>query len=383
MNFLAYRINFKNKGAELMMYSILERVRQWDSTHKVAVNFETGTFKQRNQAGTYHHLWKWFWTIPYPYGVDTFNWVVSLIPTSLRERYKLVLESEIDCIMDASGFAYSDQWGEQKTNITATLCKRWKKQGKKIIFLPQAFGPFNNSNIRDDFREILSLADLIFARDKKSYDYISEIGSSMDNVAIAPDFTNLLTGLKPEYADRLVGRPCIIPNYRMLDKTSSDTEKQYLAFINSCLQYLIDRGLNPFILIHEVDDLSLGQQIQQEFNGEIEIINEDNPFYLKGILGSCQLLVGSRFHGLISALSQGIPCLGTGWSHKYQELFESYSCPEMLVDLQASIDENLKKLDTLVSEPSRTNLMQSIKNASDRQKALSEEMWQAVEKKVF
>ncbi len=381
MDIFAYGVNFKNKGAELMMYSIRDRLQQWDTANKIAVDVGVGTFEQRNEAEVYHYLWKRFRKIPY--GVDAFNIVAKLIPNFLRDRYKLVLESELDCVMESSGFAYSDQWGEKPTQNMAELCHRWKKQGKKIIFLPQAFGPFTTSGIKHNFSQIVDLADLIFARDQKSYDYISQIANSMNNVKIAPDFTNLLPGLKPKYADRLINRPCIIPNYRMLDKTTANTKNQYLTFIDYCLKYLVDRGLDPFILIHELDDFSLGQQIKQNFVGKIEIVRENNPLYLKGILGDCQLVIGSRFHGLISALSQETPCLGTGWSHKYQELFESYSCPEMLINLQANLDSNINKLEMLVSESSRNNLIQSIKIASERQKALSEAMWHEVAKLLF
>ena len=381
MDVLAYGVNFDNKGAELMMYSIRERVKQWDQSNKVALHFPVGTFEQRNEAGVHHFIWKQLKKIPY--GVDAFNLVLMTIPRFLRDRYNVVIEPEIDCIMDASGFAYSDQWGERATKITAELFLRWKKQGKKIIFLPQAFGPFSNSELKHSFNQIVDLADLIFARDQKSYDYISQIANSMNNVKIAPDFTNLLPGLKPQYADKLTDRPCIIPNYRMLDKTNADTKHKYFIFINSCLQYLADKGLEPFILIHEIDDFSLGEQIQENFGSKIDIIREDNPIYLKGIIGSCTLVISSRFHGLISALSQGIPCLGTGWSHKYQQLFETYSCPEMLVDLQANPDENIRKLNLLISEPSKTNLIQLIKTASEHQKALSEEMWQEIAKLLF
>ena len=381
MDVFAYGVNFKNKGAELMMYSIRDRLKQWDTANKIAVDIGVGTFEQRNEAEVHHYLWKRFRKIPY--GVDAFNIVAKSIPAFLRDHYKFVLESELDCVMESSGFAYSDQWGEKPTQNMAQLCHRWKKQGKKIIFLPQAFGPFSTSSIKHNFSQIIDLADLIFARDQKSYDYISQIANSMNNVKIAPDFTNLLPGIKPKYADKLMNRPCIIPNYRMLDKTTSDTKNQYLTFIDYCLKFLVNRGFNPFILIHELDDFSLGQQIKQNFDGKIEIVREDNPLYLKGILGSSQLLIGSRFHGLISALSQGTPCLGMGWSHKYQQLFESYSCSEMLINLQANLDDNINKLELLVSETSRNNLIQSIKRASERQKALSETMWQEIAKLLW
>ncbi len=137
-------VSFNNKGAELMMYSIRDRVRQWNATNKVAINFQIGTCEQRNKTGVHHdlhhYLWKRFRKTPYV--VDTFNAVSRAIPVSLRDRYKLVLEPDIDCVMDASGFGYSDQWGEKRTQNTAQLCQYWKKKREKSNFFTSSFWSF-------------------------------------------------------------------------------------------------------------------------------------------------------------------------------------------------------------------------------------------------
>jgi colanic acid/amylovoran biosynthesis protein len=43
---------------------------------------------------------------------------------------------------------------------------------------------------------------------------------------------------------------------------------------------------------------------------------------LKAIIGQCQLVISSRYHALIAAMSQGIAVGTAGWSHKYTELLE-------------------------------------------------------------
>ena len=41
-----------------------------------------------------------------------FGVLAKFIPERIRERYGLVLIKEIDIVIDASGFKYSDQWGK-------------------------------------------------------------------------------------------------------------------------------------------------------------------------------------------------------------------------------------------------------------------------------
>ncbi len=378
MKFSIYGVNFQNKGAELMLHAVNQQVHEWDKNNVLAAHSKIGSFEQRQELGIKHLAYRPSNQIPFT--ANLISTTANLIPKPVRNHKNIILESEIDVVLDASGLAFSDHWGPEDTERMANLCLRWKKQGKKSILLPQAFGPFTSNRIKNAFITILNNADLIFARDRISYDIISKLSSSIDHVKIAPDFTNLLKGIEPEYIQDLIGRPCIIPNYRMIDKTSSSTNTKYVKFLADLIKYLLKINLEPFILIHETNDCNIGRELQSEVNQKIPIVIENNPLYLKGILRKCHLLIGSRFHGLVSALSQGIPCLGAGWSHKYQMLFDSYNCSDLLINVEGDLNESIEKLNSIIYEPNRSKIMDAIKIASEEQKVLSRQMWSDVKK---
>lgn len=366
-------INFFNKGAELMLYSIIAKIRESMPQTKLVMAPPGGysSYSKRARLGLYQKTWL-------HYGIQ-WGYLGKLIPKKIRQMYGMILDSEIDVVLDSSGFLYSDQWGVKNTREAAGCIKKWKKNGTKVIFLPQAFGPFSNPKIRKSIKIIIDNADRIFARDKVSYGHLAELAGEHENIMIAPDFTNLIEGDMPEDFDAQANRFCIIPNYRMIDKTRADESKNYIPFLVYCAKYLNDKGAKPFILIHEGDkDLCLGQKIVQGTGREIKIIQENNALRIKGIIGACEGLISSRFHGLISALSQGIPALATGWSHKYEELLKDYNFPEGIITVNSSQEKIKNQIDLLTSEKERRSIKQKILVASQIQKQKAIRMWDEI-----
>ncbi len=90
------------------------------------------------------------------------------------------------------------------------------------------------------------------------------------------------------------------------------------------VRLLQQRDEKPFFLVHESrNDRAIAERVSARLGG-VPIVEESDPLAIKGILGACKASVGSRFHGLVSALSQGVPALAVGWSHKYRMLFRDY-----------------------------------------------------------
>lgn len=370
------KAGFLNKGAELMLYAALDRLSNEfpNAIFAMAPTRENGVapYSKRAPLGLFQkaELWK--------KGLN-FGLFANLIPAKLREMYGIILDNEVDIAIDASGFSYSDQWGSGSSKQLSAFARRWKRKGTKVVLLPQAFGPFEKADVRTNIQDALKNVDLVFARERISYDHLTELEVNSASIFEAPDFTNLIKGEESALSQRLKGQVCIVPNYRMVDKTNSEASQAYIPFLTKAVQLLQTKGERVFFLVHEgKNDRYLAEQINASLDQEIEIVEETHPLRIKGILGSCKATIGSRFHGLVSALSQGVPSLATGWSHKYKMLFEDYGFPEGLLDVISTDTEMEKKIDLIVGAQSSENLRATISARSDILKERSESMWSQV-----
>jgi len=368
------KAGFLNKGAELMLYSVLEKMKAAYPDAKFAMEpyRVSAPYEKRALLGFYQkpRLFKM--------GIQ-FGQLFNLVPGIIKDTLGIVTDKDVDIVIDAAGFLYSDQWDVRSSLELSDSCKRWKKNGTKVILLPQAFGPFKNPNIRKAIKVVLNNADLVFAREKVSYDYLVDVAGERPNLKMAPDFTNLIEGVLPDKFNTQTNRFCLVPNYRMIDKTPKEQSEAYLPFMINCAKYLVKKNVKPFILVHEgADDLMLAEKINKAVGDILPIIKETNPLKIKGILGACEGTLGSRFHGLVSALSQGVPALATSWSHKYQMLYDDYGFSEGLLDVTSSEQELHAKLDLLINEASKARIKQTLAQNSASLKEQSKAMWDDV-----
>ncbi len=370
------RAGFVNKGAELMLNATMQKLRkQYPAAHfAMEPTGDNGPapFSMRSKAGFLQvaKLWR--------YGFQ-FGDLLRVIPKRIRERFGIVLEQEIDVVIDAAGFAYGDQFGIREARELAKASRRWKRFGIKTVMLPQAFGPYTSPEIRKAMKIAVMNIDLIFARESISYRHLIDTVGEHAHIKMAPDFTNLVTPIVPSDFDSDSNRFCVVPNYRMIDKTTADTSTAYLPFLIKCVQYLIDQDAKPFLLIHEGQkDEELAEMVARGVTGDLSVIKESDPLKIKGIIGECTGSIGSRFHGLVSALSQGVPALGTGWSHKYQMLFEDYGFLDGLVDVTASNKDIFAKIDLILDSSSRSKIQAEINRNALELKLESESMWRDV-----
>jgi colanic acid/amylovoran biosynthesis protein len=355
-----------NKGAELMTQVVLEEVRKQRPDAKFAVNRVFGSYEERGK-----------------YGLRTFlpqsgirSRVASLFMVdSYKNVYGLVGRKDVNAVIDISGFAYGDQWGEQNIARRAAYAENLKRRAVPYILMPQAFGPFTSDAIKESAKKLISSASLAFARENTSLDYIHQLGINIDHVKQAHDFTNLSRCHIP-YDCQLHSRyVCIVPNIRMMDKADPSQSKRYIQFMANSIKKAKSAGLEPVYVFHDPHhDKSVAELINQNCSFEIPVVAYDEPQALKGILGGAEIVIGSRFHALVGALCQSVPVIATSWSHKYEELLREYGTPELVVQPVDGFDKAAEAIEYVIDPNSRAKIVENISTAAKKFKSQSVDM---------
>ncbi|MDQ8204658.1 polysaccharide pyruvyl transferase family protein [Pelagicoccus sp. SDUM812003] len=394
---------FRNKGAELMLRTAVFELRERLPNCQLAINHLHGTAEQKSALGLRNVVWL---HANQPYvvrnmlnGLATFYGCQKKRSTSVKapdvsgsglltktvgslqwarkaRDADSLLPSDIDIALDLAGYAYGEAFGAERILRSAVYYEQIKKRGGAVVLLPQQIGPFQSDDCQQAFARLANTADLLFARDRLSFEAALPFVEP-SKLRLSPDFTTRRHATSTR--EDLVGRACVIPNYKMVTHTESQTGDTYREFLSRSLSHLKSRNTKPYLLIHDSSgqDIVLARELQAKYP-DTEIVLEEDPFKIKAIISTALVTIGSRFHGLVNALSQAVPSLGTSWSHKYRMLFEDYDCSECLVDVDISPTELRARIDYLLTSDSRENLIQRLRIAETARKGSVDRMWQEI-----
>ncbi|QQL44315.1 polysaccharide pyruvyl transferase family protein [Sulfuriroseicoccus oceanibius] len=371
MNIQVEGIGFPNKGAELMLYAVVQELRSHygDKVNvccaprqSIRYSYKVLGCKDISQLG--HFTFK---------GVDL-DWMVDLVPQKLVDTFGVTKSRDVDIILDASGLRYSDKWGSVGAKKVARRYEAARKRGKKIVMLPQAFGPFRDPEVAKATCRILDCVDVCFARDSISADYLKSVLTDASKLRVAPDFTNLLAPyVGDDCSAKYEGVVLVIPNTRMLDKTSESVSSVYYDYLCNFIEVCVGRGETVVLLNHEgAKDEEICANLSRRYGG-LDVFSSWDPIMIKTVIGRAKYIMSSRFHGCVSALSQGVPVIATSWNHKYETLLDEYGLAENLETLGSS-EVDLAMIDRCEDKA----VKRRIEVISEEMKAKSREMWNDV-----
>jgi colanic acid/amylovoran biosynthesis protein len=366
-------VNYRNKGAHLMLRAMYERLKHAPFPAILSVNMKLARHARRHGENLYASLWL---EQSRPGKADALvRGFGAVIPKAIKKKYRLIADRNVDVILDGSGFLYGDQWGVRGIKRRLACAQLWERQRKHLVLMPQAFGPFSSNESKTLMAELIDLSTLVYARDRESLGYLRDVAPTASHLRLAPDFTGLVEPKSYPEMEAYRGWVGIVPNTKMVTKENQDS---YYRFLSGVIRRLHANEQKVFFLIHETKDLQLAQALLEKLGVELPIHYRDDPAELKAVIGACRFIVASRFHAIVSALSQGVPVVGTSWSHKYRYLFDDYNAMHLLVEDLEDGPFIEKLLDNLSEPGYRKGLSELLKEQSDAQKSQIEAMWKEV-----
>lgn len=291
-------------------------------------------------------------------------------------QLKALIEADIVADITA-GDSFSDVYGNVRFFLGAL--EKWLiiLFDKKLVMLPQTYGPFQRPLVRKVAGYILKRASIVYSRDKEGIKYLKSvlnINSDSGKVRFTPDVAFILDSRKPDNFDdalllkakgvnnTLIGLNIsgLLFNGGYTKDNMFGLKADYRELIQKIIDFFMKEEKNIIILVPHVFPLR-GLEVESDpdackkayeltkdkYKERILLANGTyNHNEIKYIIGFCDFFIGSRMHACIAAMSQYIPTVGLAYSKKFQGVFGSIGFADCIADAQ-NCDGNklLKKIE--------------------------------------
>ncbi len=379
---------FFNKGAQLMLLTVAERLRRAGAERGLDV---TCCVEAEYSSGYEHAA---------PEGLRLLAPIVSLqrpnrypllflasraagrlMPARACRQLGLVRRQDTDALIDVSGYAFGDKFPWTRCRNAAIRAEHYRRRGKPVVLLPQMLGPFENPKVRGQFARLARAADRVYAREQASHDAALPIVGA-ERLGLAPDITIFSPRFDvpaPETPPR--DYACIVPNEKMLAKGGKEWASVYLERLAAAARRIHAAGLEVVIVVHDASGHD--EKLAAELHGSLTdigatVFTHPHAAVLKSFVASSRFLVGSRFHSIVAALSSGVPAVALGWAHKYDLLASDFGVPD-LIHRETDGEEHLLALcDELLDPASNERRRETLRGAKDALRAPADRMWDDV-----
>ncbi|MHA6533615.1 polysaccharide pyruvyl transferase family protein [Paenibacillus sp. BAC0078] len=249
-----------------------------------------------------------------------------------------------------------------------------KRLGKKIIIMPNSYGPFMGKIEKKIVRRVLRNCKLIYARESISEKYLTDI---IDNeVATSVDLGFYIKDYKdyqirkviefdfPEKKIAITMRPYRFPE----SENGKEKYKNYIEEMTKVVKELIYKNYHPIFVAHtlgpsthEDDRIAIEEVIKLLESNGIEnntysYINESemNCFDITELYSQMDYIIGTRFHSVIFAMTSLIPAIAVSYSgHKTFGIMSDMGLSDYTVDIgNIKAEDVLRKLNQLFKNES-------------------------------
>ena len=125
----------------------------------------------------------------------------------------------------------------------------------------------------------------------------------------------------------------IVPNAQCFRHGDAAKNK---ALYRAVVGKLLDSGRQVYVFRHSAEDLDICRQIKEDFAKEKRVHLLENDFSCleyDEFIRRFTFIVCSRYHGIVHAYRNKIPCIALGWAVKYKELADNVGQGRYVFDM--------------------------------------------------
>lgn len=370
-----------NKGAQAMTFIAVDEMKKRFPNHRVLVLSEMDLQRPVEERRIYtFDFMGWY---PLKFAKCQTNPILRAL-CLLRNRRELLEAENIykntELMIDISGYALGSNWSVGTCHHYLDHLEFAKAFDIPVYLMPQSFGPFNfqgkeGKKVDRRIAKLLPTAKVICAREQDGFEMLTE-HYHLKNVICANDMVVNNRGVelahiyktvpKPVLPDIVPGSVAVIPN--QMNYAVADHAQVQGLYI-SAIKALLRNKLTVYLLSHADADKTICRQLKDVFSVEDRVIlidRELNCIEFNEVVKQFQFVVASRFHALIHAFKNSIPCIAIGWATKYHDLMGQFSQEQYMLDVRTQI--NVYNLDAAIESiiANRNESAQAIQKALDK-----------------
>lgn len=242
------------------------------------------------------------------------------------------------------------------------------KQHQLPIFVSSiGIGPFSTKKQQNAAIATLKKCDFVSFRDKRSLEYLKNAGhpaayASVDPVFLLPEVETFEQLKAQKKLQQRIGI-CVI-DYRITGCSRKDY-LNYLKDMKNLIHDLAAAKKEIILFSSEVQDYETIETLYAEFlkDPQVNVVFVKEKEDLLALYQSLNLVIGTRMHSMIVAVSQFVPIIGLSWQQKVVEMFKNLGIEEDVLAianlskkreiLSKKIDEKLENTDQELIEMRR------------------------------
>jgi polysaccharide pyruvyl transferase WcaK-like protein len=283
--------------------------------------------------------------------------------------------SDADLVLDVSGGdSFTDLYGEARFRSIVAPKEIALSLGRRLVLLPQTYGPFKSEKTRHTARRLIGGAALAYARDPDSLARLRDLledrfdpnrhrlGVDLAFALPAQQPTALEASVAAALAARgeraLIGLNVsgLLMNRQRQAASRFGLACDYPSLMRRLVMQLLDETAARLLVLphvhaphgHYESDLdasvalldSLPEKYALAVKQRVAVLNKPlDACELKWLIARCDWFCGARMHATIAAVSSGVPTAAIAYSKKTLGVFKTCDAAEAVVDLRHYAEE--------------------------------------------